>query len=89
MDDTIKLTSINVVLGIIAGILSAAFSIGYFGFKNEMIGLLIAIIVVYGMLKSVDQITSEPIGRSQKTWDCVMPFFFSWIIVWILLHNYL
>lgn len=89
MDDTIKLTSINVVLGIVAGLLSAVFSIGYLGFKNDMIGLLIAIVFVYAMVKSADKITTESIDRSQKIWDCVLPFFFTWIIVWILLTNYL
>ena len=89
MDDTIKLTSINVVLGIIAGVLSGLFSIGTLGFKNDMIGLLIGIIFVYASLKLADNISSEDLDRSQKIWDCVLPFFFTWIIVWILLANYL
>jgi hypothetical protein len=76
-------------LGIIAGVLSAVFSLGYLGFKNDMIGLLIAIIIVYGMSKFADNIATEELGRSQKIWDCIVPFFFSWIIVWILLNNYL
>lgn len=88
MDDTIKLTSINVVLGIVAGVLSAVFSLGFVGFKNDMIGLLIAIALVYAMIKSSDKIASEPIDRSQKIWDCVLPFFFTWIISWIILFNY-
>ena len=89
MDDTVKLTSINTILGIIAGVLSALFTVGVFGFKNDMIGLLIAIIFVYANLKSVGKIVTEEIDRSQKIWDCVLPFFFSWIIVWILLSNYM
>lgn len=88
MDDTVKLTSINVVLGIVAGLLSGIFTIGLLGFKNDMIGLLIAIAIVYLMVKSADKIASEKIDRSQKIWDCVMPFFFTWIIVWILVANY-
>ena len=89
MDDTVKLTSINTILGIISGVLSALFTVGVFGFKNDMIGLLIAIIFVYASLKSVGKIVTEEIDRSQKMWDCVLPFFFSWIIVWILLANYM
>ena len=89
MDDTVKLTSINTILGIIAGVLSALFTVGVFDFKNDMIGLLIAIIFVYASLKSVGKIVTEEIDRSQKMWDCVLPFFFSWIIVWILLANYM
>ena len=88
MDDTVKLTSINTILGIIAGVLSALFTVGVFGFKNDMIGLLIAIIFVYASLKSVGKIVTEEIDRSQKIWDCVLPFFFTWIIVWILIANY-
>ena len=89
MDDTVKLTSISVVLGLIAGVLSAIFSIGYLGFKNDMIGLLIAIVFIYATDKSLDKIVSEEMDRSQKIWDFIMPFFFSWIIVWVLLANYL
>ena len=89
MDDTVKLTSINTILGIVAGVLSGLFTVGFFGLKNDMIGLLIAIIFVYASLKSVGKIVTEEIDRSQKIWDCVLPFFFSWIIVWILLSNYI
>ena len=89
MDDTVKLTSINVVLGIIAGVISGVFTIGMLGIKNDMIGLLVAIIFVYATLKTADQIVTEELDRSQKIWDCVLPFFFTWIIVWILLANYL
>lgn len=89
MDDTVKLTSINAILGIVAGILSGLFTVGFFGLKNDMIGLLIAIVIVYASLKSVNKIVTEEIDRSQKIWDCVLPFFFSWIIVWILLSNYI
>ena len=89
MDDTVKLTSINVVLGIIAGVLSGIFTIGMIGIKNDMIGLLLGIIFVYASLKLADTISSEDLDRSQKIWDCVLPFFFTWIIVWILLANYL
>ena len=52
MDDTIKLTSINVVLGLIAGVLSGIFTIGYLGFKNDMIGLLIGVIFIYATLNN-------------------------------------
>jgi hypothetical protein len=76
-------------LGVVAGVLSGLFTVGLFGFKNDMIGLLIAIVIVYTSLKSVNKIVTEEIDRSQKIWDCVLPFFFSWIIVWILLSNYI
>ena len=89
MDDTVKLTSINVVLGIIAGVLSGLFTVGTLGFKNDMIGLLFGIAFIYASFKASDNIASEEIDRSQKIWDCIMPFFFTWIIVWILLANYM
>lgn len=88
MDDTVKLTSINVVLGIVAGLLSGIFSVGTLGFKNDMIGLILGIVFIYAMVKSADKIATEEIDRSQKIWDCVLPFFFTWIIVWILIANY-
>ena len=88
MDDTVKLTSINVVLGIVAGLLSGIFTIGTLGFKNDMVGLIFGIVFIYAMVKSADKIATEEIDRSQKIWDCVLPFFFTWIIVWILIANY-
>ena len=88
MDDTIKITSVSVIAGIIAGILSALFSTGLLGFKNDMVGLLIAIIFVYVLSKSVDKLVSEELDRSQKIWDWFFPFFFSWVIVWVLIANY-
>ena len=88
MDDTVKLTSINVVLGIVAGLLSGIFSVGTLGFKNDMVGLIFGIVFIYAMVKSADKIATEEIDRSQKIWDCVLPFFFTWIIVWILIANY-
>lgn len=89
MDDTVKLTSVSVVFGLIAGILSGIFSIGLLGLKNDFIGLVIGICVAYVLLKSTDKISSEEMDRSQKIWDCVMPFFFTWIISWVLLTHYL
>ena len=88
MDDTVKLTSINVVLGIVAGLLSGIFTIGTLGFKNDMVGVIFGIVFIYAMMKSADKIATEEIDRSQKIWDCVLPFFFTWIIVWILIANY-
>jgi len=88
LDDTVKLTSINVVLGIVAGLLSGIFTIGTLGFKNDMVGLIFGIVFIYAMMKSADKIATEEIDRSQKIWDCVLPFFFTWIIVWILIANY-
>ena len=89
MDDTVKLTSISVVLGIIAGVLSALFSIGTLGIKNDLFGLIILIAAVYALLKSTDKIVAEELDRSQKIWDCIMPLFFTWVLVWTLLSHYL
>ena len=89
MDDTIKLTSISVIVGLIVGAVSALFTIGTFGFKNDMVGLLLAIIAVYALFKFGDNLVSEELDRSQKIWDLFMPFFFSWVIVWVLIANYM
>lgn len=89
MDDTVKLTSISVVFGLIAGILSGIFSVGLLSFKNDFVGLLIGVVLIYALVKSVDKIAVEKMENSQKLWDCVMPFFFSWVIVWILINSYL
>ena len=88
MDDTIKLTSISVILGLIAGVLSAIFSIGVLGFTNDVIGLLIGVIMIYALWKSTDKIVIGEMGRSQKTWDCFMPFFFTWCAFFALRNLY-
>ena len=89
MDDTVKLTSVSVVFGLIAGILSGIFSIGIIGFKNDVLGLLIGVCVIYVLFKSTDKVVTEKMDRSQKIWDCIMPFFFTWVISWTLLTHYL
>ncbi len=89
MDDTVKLTSISVVFGLIAGVLSGIFSVGLLNFTNDFVGLIIGIVLIYALIKSADKIAVEKMENSQKIWDCVMPFFFSWVIVWILINNYL
>ena len=89
MDDTVKLTSISVVFGFIAGVLSWIFSFGLLNFTNDFVGLIIGIVLIYALIKSADKIAVEKMENSQKIWDCVMPFFFSWVIVWILINNYL
>jgi len=49
----------------------------------------LGIIFIYATLKVADNIVESELDNSQKIWDCVLPFFFVWIIVWILLANYL
>ncbi len=89
MDDTIKLTSISVVCGLIAGVISGIFSVGLLGLTNDFVGLLVGIIIIYVLFKSADKVAVEELGTSQKIWDCILPFFFTWVIVWILINNYL
>ena len=89
MDDTIKLTSVSVIVGIIVGVISGLFTIGALGFKNDMVGLLLAIIAVYALSKTTNKIVNEELDRTQKIWDWFFPFFFSWIIVWVLIANYM
>ena len=73
MDDTVKLTSINVVLGIIAGVLSGIFTIGMLGIKNDMIGLLIGIIFV----AIIVLVMVLAFGSAVNSYSSVDPFAYS------------
>ena len=47
MDTTIKVTAIHIVFGLIAALLSTALTLGWFGFKNDVFALFIAVIILY------------------------------------------
>lgn len=90
MDATIKVTGLHVITGIIAGILSASLSLGWFGFKNEIFGFFLGVIIVYFTGKLAQKLVEDEIsGFSQWLWDGIAPFFFTWIIVWVLAVCYL
>ena len=47
MDTTIKVTSIHIIFGLIAALLSTGCTLGWFGFKNDVLAFFVAVIILY------------------------------------------
>ena len=90
MDTTIKVTSIHIVFGLIAALLSAALSLGWFGFKNDVFAFFVAVIILYFVGQLSQKIAGDEVsGFSQWLWDGIAPFYFTWVIAYTLFVMYL
>ena len=90
MDATIKVTSIHIVFALIAAVISASLTAGWFGFKNDVFAFFIAVIILYFVGQFSQRIAGEEIsGFSQWLWDGISPFFFTWVIAYTLFVMYL
>ena len=90
MDTTIKVTSIHIVAALVAAILSAVFSLGWLGIKNDFFGVIIFIVILYAVGQFSQKMAGEEIsGFSQWLWDGISPFFFTWVISYTLFVMYL
>lgn len=90
MDNIQKISGINVVVGIICGIISALLSYGTLGFKNEVLASLIGIVVAYFIYKwSLNHFPDDIIGGFRDFFGKgLFPFAVSWFLVWVLLLSY-
>ena len=90
MDATIKVTSIHIVAALVAALISAGLTAGWFGFKNDVFAFFIAAIILYFIGQFSQKIAEEEIsGFSQWLWDGIAPFFFTWVIAYTLFVMYL
>ena len=90
MDATIKVTSIHIIFALIAALISTGFTVGWFGFKNDIFAGFVALIILYFVGQFCQKIASEEIsGFSQWLWDGISPFFFTWVIAYTLFVMYL
>ena len=90
MDATIKVTSIHIIFALIAALISTGFTVGWFGFKNEIFAGFIALIILYFVGQFCQKVAGEEIsGFSQWLWDGISPFFFTWVIAYTLFVMYL
>ncbi|WP_461461217.1 EMC6-like membrane protein [Methanobrevibacter sp.] len=89
MDEVQKVTTIHIVPAFFCGIISAMFSHGTFGFKNELIASLVGIVVIYLIGQYCQRNFKESIDGF-KNWFMtgIMPFGFTWFIVWVLFFSY-
>lgn len=91
MEIEVKITSIHTVLAIVAGYVSFLLSTGAIGGlgKNEVLAVLAALIILYlGGQLSERIFGKETVGGFKGwLWSGIVPFFFLWIVVWVILYN--
>ncbi len=90
MDSTVKIVSIHVVAALFTAIITAAISLGWLGFKNEIFAFVVGVVILYfiGQLCQ-KQFGDEIKGFQAWLWDGILPFGFVWFIAWTILFNYL
>ena len=90
MDTTIKVTGIHIIFGLVAALISTALTVGWLGFKNDLVAGLAALAILYGVGQFCQKIAGEEIeGFSQWLWDGIAPFFFTWVIAYTMFVMYL
>ena len=62
MDATIKVTSIHIVAGLVAAIISAGLTAGWFGFKNDVFAFFVAVIILYFVGQFSQKMAGEEIS---------------------------
>ena len=90
MDTTVQVTNIHIIAALFTALISAALTLGWFGFKNDIFAGIIALIVLYFVGQFSQKIAGDEIsGFSQWLWDGISPFFFTWVIAYTLFSMYL
>ncbi|WP_455645853.1 EMC6-like membrane protein [Methanosphaera sp.] len=90
MDEITIMSYEHIIGGIAAGIISYLFSVkGILPITNEFIGVIISIVIVYGLGKLAEnKYGREKISLSSWIMNGILPFYFMWMVVWIMLLNY-
>lgn len=90
MDETGIMSAQHMVGGILAGFICFGFQKGYFGITNEFIGVIIALVIVYMLGKHAEnKYGREKIGLGSWITNGVLPFYFLWMVIWIVLQHYI
>jgi uncharacterized protein YacL len=91
MDEVTIMSVEHIIGGVIAGIISFIFSVkGILPITNEILGIFISLIIVYGLGKYAEKkYGRDKIGLSSWITNGVLPFYFMWMTVWIMLLNYI
>jgi EMC6-arch len=92
MEIDAKLTAVHAVLAIIAAYLSFLLSSGAITSlgKNMVLAVLIGLIILYlGGQISERIFGKEAVGGFKGWfWSGIIPFFFVWVVVWVILFNF-
>lgn len=91
MDVDGKVAAIHGIAGLAAGYISFLLSSGAIAGlgKNEILGILGALIILY----VAGQISEKVFGKEEVGgtkgwfWSGIVPFFFVWIMVWVIFMN--
>ena len=90
MDTTVKTVSIHLVAAIFTAFISAAFTLGWLGFKNHVFAFIVGLVILYFIGQFWQKMFEGEIeGFSAWLWDGILPFGFAWFILWTILTNYL
>lgn len=91
MENHLKITGLHVITGLIAAGLSASFSLGLFGFKNEILAAVIGLAILYATGQISDKLFGKGEVKGFKSWfgDGILPFISIWFLIWIILYNYI
>jgi EMC6-arch len=91
MDVDAKVTAIHTVAGIIAGYLSFLLSGGFITGvgKNEVLAVVMALIILYISGNISERLFGkEEVGGTKGwLWSGIVPYFFVWILVWVIFLN--
>ncbi len=91
MDELGKVSIYHIIGGFVAGVICFAFETkGILPVTNEVLGIIVALLILYGL----GQYSEKKHGKEVKkftTWlsNGVIPFYFMWLMVWIILKNYI
>lgn len=90
MEEISIMSYTHIIGGVLAGIISYLFTVpGLLPITNEILGVLISLIIVYGLGKFAEKkFGRETISLSSWFMNGVVPFYFMWMTVWIMLLNY-
>jgi hypothetical protein len=87
MEVDAKVTTLHAVAGIIAGYISYLLSTGII--KNDALALFVSLIILYVCGQASEKIFGkEAVGGFKGwLWSGIVPFFFIWLMVWVMLFN--
>jgi len=92
MEIDAKLTAVHAVLAAIAAYLSFLLSIGAIASlgKNIVLAVLVGLIILYlgGQISERIFGKEEVGGLKGWFWSGIVPFFFVWVVVWVIFYNY-
>jgi len=91
MDVDGKIAAIHGVAGVVAGYISFLLSTGAVAGlgSNDVLAVLVGLIILYIMGQVSERLfgKEEVGGLSGWLWSGVVPFFFIWIMVWVIFFN--